>query len=666
MNLSNLSGLGSSLMMVSLAVAVWSVLAYTVGLKRRDERMLTSARAAVLGQAFLLTLAIFILWAQFAGSDFANRYVAEHSSTDLSLGYRLSALWAGNEGSMMLWVWVLSLYSAVIAFQPGEEGRNMAPYVNLILQGIGLFFVFILNFVSFPFATLNPVPAEGMGLNPLLQDPGMVIHPPTLYLGYVGFSVPFAYAMAALWLRRADDTWIKVTRRWTLIAWLFLSIGIIFGGQWAYVVLGWGGYWGWDPVENASLLPWLTGTAFFHSVMIQERRGMLKGWNVGLIIGTFILTIFGTFLTRSGVLASVHAFGDSTLGAWFFAFMGAILAASLYLAIDRIPLLKGDNQFEAVVSKESSFLLNNLILVGLTFAVFFGTVFPLISEWVRGVKVTVGTPYFNTIAAPIGTLLILLVGICPLIPWKKASLRNLAQNFAYPLAVGLVTAALLFWQDVRNVPALIAFSVCAFVLATVALEFVRGVRVRLKTTGENLAEAVWHLVSRNRRRWGGYVVHVAIILMTIGIVGSTVYQQTKMYTVQPGQTMTVGNYAVTYTGLRQMGQGRTNVVFADLGVARKGTQLGLLRAQKEFHPGSDQPTTRVGILGSYREDLYVILNGWEQDQTANFKVVVNPLVTWIWIGWYVLAAGTIFAAWPARRPAFAVRTRTSTALAQAD
>lgn len=319
-----------------------------------------------------------------------------------------------------------------------------------------------------------------------------------------------------------------------------------------------------------------------------------------------------------------------------------------------------------MVSKESSFLLNNLILVGMAFAVFFGTVFPLISEWVRGVKVTVGTPYFNAIAAPIGTMLILLIGICPLIPWKKASLRNLAQNFACPLAVGVAAAGLLFWANVRRPVAVLAFSVCAFVLATVALEFIRGVRVRLRTTSENLLEAVWHLVSRNRRRWGGYLVHIAIILMTIGIVGSTSFQQTNMYTAQPGQTMTVGDYAVTYTGLRQQSQGRTGIVYADLGVARKGSQLGLLRAQKEFHPGSDQPTTRVGILGGYREDLYVILNGWEEDQTANFKLVVNPLIAWLWIGWYVLAAGTVFAAWPARRPAFVAQAQTHPAMAHAD
>ncbi|MCL5677248.1 MAG: cytochrome c biogenesis protein CcsA, partial [Firmicutes bacterium] len=371
--------LGTILMALGLLLNIYALFAVLIGIRRGDRRFLDSGKGGIGALALVSTVGIAILAYQFLSNDFSNNYVFNHSSSDLSTFYRFSALWAGNEGSLLLWEWLLVVYAAVAAYFPHREAEDLIPYVNAVVLGINLFFMFILNFVTLPFATLNPVPAQGMGLNPLLQDPGMVIHPPTLYAGYVGFAIPFAYAMAALFTRKVSDIWIKVTRRWTLWAWLFLSVGIIFGAQWAYVVLGWGGYWAWDPVENASLLPWLTGTAFLHSVMIQERRGMLKVWNVMLIIVTFLLTVFGTFLSRSGVLASVHAFSDTTLGMWFLIFMGTTLAASLYLAFDRLPLLKEENQFESILSKESSFLLNNVLLVGSAFAVFWGTIFPLIS-----------------------------------------------------------------------------------------------------------------------------------------------------------------------------------------------------------------------------------------------------------------------------------------------
>ena len=666
MNLANLNGLGTVLLVVGFFVAFWAVAAYVVGLRTRNGSLMASGRGAVLALAFVLTMTILILWGQFIGSDFSNRYVAEHSSTDLSLGYKISGLWAGNEGSLLLWAWLLALYAAVVTFIRHEEGQELLPFVSTILSAINLFFLFIINFLSRPFVALSPVPPEGMGLNPLLQDPGMVIHPPMLYLGYVGFAVPFAFAMASLLANQRGGAWIKATRRWTLVAWLFLSIGIIFGAEWAYVVLGWGGYWGWDPVENASFLPWLTGTAFFHSMMIQERRGMLKGWNMALIIITFMLTIFGTYLTRSGVVASVHAFGDNVLGMWFLIFMLTSLAAALYLIISRRHLLREEHQFEAVVSKESSFLLNNLILVGLAFAVFFGTLYPLTSGWLTGNRVAVGPEYYNAIAAPMGTLLILLIGICPLIPWRRASVRNLMENFLYPFAVAAVITVVLFFAGIRKLPALAAFGIIAFVLATIAMEFFRGVRVRLKSGGESLPTAVWSMMSRNRRRWGGYTVHIAVTLIVLGIVGSSSYQVSKTYTVGIGQTMSLGGYTLTYKGLQQTRQGQAEVVLADLDVSHGGKAVGKLRSQKEFYPNSEEPTTRVGIRGSYKEDLYVILNGWEPDQTANFKLVINPLMAWMWIGWYILAVGMVFAAWPAGRAAAAVQHQGSAAMAQSD
>ncbi len=641
---------GSILMTIGFFINLWTIAAYIYGLRNQNQRYLDSARGGVGAMALLVTVCISILWVLFMTDNFSNNYVAGHSSSDLSPGYKFSALWAGNEGSLMLWVWVLLVYNWIVVYFPDPKGEEMIPYVGAVMSAVALFFMFILNFVSLPFAELSPAPAEGMGLNPLLQDPGMIIHPPTLYLGYVGFTVPFAFAITALLTRKVGDTWIKLTRRWTLTAWLFLSVGIIFGAQWAYTVLGWGGYWAWDPVENASLLPWLTGTAFLHSVMIQERRGMLKVWNVMLIIITFLLTVFGTFLTRSGVIASVHAFSDTKLGAWFMIFMGMTLAASLYLAFDRMHLLKEENQFEAIISKESSFLLNNLLFVGSAFAVFWGTIFPLISEAVRGVKVTVGPPFYNQVNVPIGLALILLMGLCPLIPWRKATARHLMTNFLYPAIAGVAFAVIAFALGMRSVVALIGFTICVFVIATIVLEFYRGVNARRKMTDEPVLEAFWHLVMRNRRRFGGYLIHMSMVLMVIGFTGEGVYKQEKIYTVTPGQVMAIGDYNLKYNGLAGDVRGRTEIVYADLEVSQYGRPLpGALRASKEFHPNSEQPTTVVGVKGGLKEDLFVILNGWEKDMTANFKIYVNPLVAWIWLGEYLMVAATIFAIWPERR-----------------
>ncbi len=645
-----MNGLGTVLLTLGLLLNIYALFAILIGIRRDDRRFLESGKGGLGALALVSTVAMGVLLYQFLTNDFSNNYVFNHSSSDLSAFYRFSALWAGNEGSLLLWEWLVLVYAAIAAYFPHREAEDMMPYVNAVLLAISLFFMFVLNFVTLPFATMSPVPAEGMGLNPLLQDPGMVIHPPTLYAGYVGFAVPFAFAIAALFTRQLNDTWIKVTRRWTLWGWMLLSIGIIFGAQWAYVVLGWGGYWAWDPVENASLLPWLTGTAFLHSVMIQERKGMLKVWNVMLIIVTFLLTVFGTFLSRSGVLASVHAFSDTTLGMWFLVFMGTTLAASLYLAFDRLPLLKEDNQFESVLSKESSFLLNNLLFVGSAFAVFWGTIFPLISEAVRGVKVTVGPPFFNQVNVPIGLLLIFLIGICPLIPWRKATWRSLGENFLYPFTAALVFAVVAYVAGIRKTAALLGFTSAVFVTATIVLEFYRGVRARRKMTGESVLVAFNRLVLRNRRRYGGYLVHLAIVLMIIGITGSSAYQVEKVYTVKPGQVMGIGNYQLRYDGLGETARGRVGILYADLVVTEKGyTYPGVLRATKEFHPNMDQPTTRVGIKGGLKEDLFVILNGWEKDMTANFKIYVNPLVAWIWIGEYLLVAATLFAIWPERR-----------------
>lgn len=647
----SMSTIGTISLTASFGVAVYALMAYVLGLTRSSKRILESGKGAVMGTALLSTVAILALTNQFLTSDFTNAYVASNSSTDLPLVYKFSAIWAGNEGSLLLWYWILAIYAGIIAWVKQREGQELVPYVVAILMGISVFFTFVLNFVTNPFA-LTPVPVtEGNGLNPLLQNVGMIIHPPTTYWGYVGFTVPFAYAMAALITKRVGDTWIKVTRRWTLIAWLMLSIGMIYGAQWAYVELGWGGYWAWDPVENASLLPWLTATAFFHSVMIQERKGMLKSWNVVLIILTFVLTIFGTFLSRSGVLASVHAFHDGTLGAWLLLFGGTSLVAALWLFFDRSHLLREENQFESLLSKESSFLANNLILVGSAFTVFWGTVFPLISEAVRGVKVTVGPPFYNQVNVPLGIILIILMGICPLIPWRKATVENLKYNFLYPFGTAIVSAVALYIYGVTKWVAIIAYASSFFVIATIVIEWFRGVRVRMRLTGEGPILSFIRLSWRNRRRFGGYLVHLGIIFMILGFTGSGAYSISVEKTINAGEMITIGDYSVQYNGLEWTDRGRVGVAYADLEVIRNGEKLpGLLRAAKEFHPGQENSISEVGVLGGLKEDLFVVLAAWDKGgEEATFKILVNPLVAWIWIGEYVLILGTVFAIWPDRR-----------------
>lgn len=646
---------GRIAMVTALVVVFYAIAAFVIGIRSRNARLIESGKGAVLGLFLLLTVAIFILVYFLMTGNFSIQYVANYTDRELPLLYKFSALWAGNEGSLLLWVWVLALMAGILAFTRRQEDTQMIPYVLAILMGIASFFVYVLVFVADPFVTLpQPLP-DGYGLNPLLQNPGMLIHPTTQYIGYVGFSVPYAYAMTALILKKAGDTWIKVTRRWTLFAWLFLSIGMIYGAQWAYVELGWGGYWAWDPVENASLLPWLTGTAFFHSVMIQERKGMLKVWNVMLIIITFILTIFGTFLVRSGVLKSVHAFSDGTLGLYFTIFMGTSLAASLWLAFDRMPTLREENQFESLLSKESSFLLNNLLLVGSAFAVFWGTVFPLVSEAVTGTKVSVGPPFYNQVNVPIGLVMVLLIGICPLIAWRKSSLENIRHNFMYPFAVAIAFAAVAYLLGIRQWLGLVPYSICVFVTATILLEVYRAVRVRMKMTGEGPVLSLGRLLARNRRRYGGYMVHLAVIIMIVGMTGIGVFKLEVEKSVKQGETIQIGSYELLYQGIQARKQGSKEVVYADLRVTRidrsgERREIGILRPEKVFHPKSEQPTTEVGILGGWKEDLFVILNGWDLEQgVTSFKVLVNPLVAWIWLGEYVLIAGTLFAMWPSRR-----------------
>lgn len=652
--------IGRIAIIAAFAMTAYCALAPILGARIGLPELQTSARRGVLVVCGLVSIASIALLYAILSHNFQLSYVYQYSSRDMSTFYLISSFWAGNQGSLLLWALVLSVFSVVVLIQTRRQNRELAPYVLSILMVVEFFFLILIVFVADPFYRTAGVPPDGFGLNPLLENPGMMFHPTTLYLGYVGFTIPFAFALAALITGRLSSQWIKSTRRWALAAWLFLGLGNLLGAQWAYLELGWGGYWAWDPVENASFMPWLVATAYLHSVMIQERRGMLKVWNMALIMATFLLIIFGTFLTRSGVLSSVHSFGQSNIGPFFLAFMGITLIACIGLVIYRLPLLRSDSELDSLVSRESSFLLNNLIFVGAAFAIFLGTIFPLISEAVRGVKITVGPPFFNTINSPIFLTLIALMGICPLIGWRRASRDNLIRNFLYPSLAAAIASVILFWAGIKQSYVLFIFFLCLFVVFTILLEVLRGTRARHRTTGRNYAAALVNLIWRNKPRYGGYVVHLGIILIAVGIVSSSVYKAEESATLAYGESMYINDYALTYEDLTSYPTATKVVVTATLSVYNgKGDKLGVVAPAKIFHQRQEQPVTEVAIRTTLREDLYVILTGWEGEM-ATFKVFVNPMVVWMWIGGGVLLVGTVVAFWPDAREKRKTLARVST------
>ncbi len=645
-----MADIGYIALFLALVASIYAAIAFVFGVRGRHPQLISSARNGLLAVCGLVSISVAALLYALVTHDFQIEYVASYTSRDLSLTYLLSALWAGNDGSLLFWAWLLSLFATVVVLQRRDIGKVLVPYAASIIMVTQAFFLILLLFVSNPFHKLASVPAEGMGLNPLLENPGMLFHPPTLLIGYVGLTIPFAFAIAALLTRRLGDEWIITIRRWTLFAWLFLGIGNLIGAWWAYVELGWGGYWMWDPVESASFMPWLVATAFLHSIMMQRRRGMLKVWNMVLIILTFSLSILGTFLTRSGVLSSVHTFAESPLlGALFLAFIGVVLFGSLGLLYYRSEELKGEAEMESLVSRESTFLLNNLLLVGATFAIFLGTFFPIISEAVRGVKITVGPPFYNQVMVPIFLALILLTGICALIGWRRASIKNLMRNFLWPLVTALIVGIILFILRIREVYALIAYPLFSFVLFTILYEWFRGTRARHRMRAENYLKAFWGLIGANRPRYGGYIVHIGIILLAIGVVGSSLYDVEMEATIMPGESMTIKNYTLTYENLDNYETESKTVVTATLSVYNEGKLIGRLTPEKYFHRSYEQAVTEVAIRSTLLEDLYVILIGWDEDDTTAFKVLVNPLVSWIWIGGVVFVIGGLIAFWPERR-----------------
>ncbi len=648
--------IGYSALLLTVVVSAFGLVAPLVAVRTGSRGWMRSAERSVYALAAASAVASAALVYALMTRDYTNEYVYSYTSNDLSWFYTLSAFWAGNSGSMLLWLVILGAFSAVVVWQNRVKNREILPYVISILMAVALFFALIMTVSrgSNPFATVpaGVFPDNGSGLNPMLENPGMVVHPVTLYLGYVGFAIPYAFAMAALITRRLGDFWIRSTRRWTIFAWIFLTIGNIMGAWWAYVTLGWGGYWAWDPVENASFMPWVTGTAFLHSVMIQEKKDMLKVWNIVLVVFTFSLTIFGTFLTRSGIISSVHSFGQSSLGPFFLGFLGLILVFSLNLLFSRLDMLKSRNELDSFVSRESTFLLNNLLLVGMAVTVLWGVLFPIISEAATGNKVTVGPPFFDQVMAPIGLVLMFITGICPLIAWRRATLANLGKNIMVPTIAAIVVLAVLIVTGMRHTYALISFTLCAFVVTTVLMEFVRGAWVRREMTGENLVKALGSLIWRNKRRYGGYIVHIGVIFLLFGVTGSYAFKQELSATITKGESIEVGGYEVTYDSFDSYDTNEKSVGRVTFTVTQGGRFLGTVAPSKEYYFAKDQPWTRVDRNVTLARDVYVSLLEYSAETgEANVDVRINPLVSWLWIGGFVMVLGGIIAIWPDKRDA---------------
>jgi cytochrome c-type biogenesis protein CcmF len=634
------------------------------------ERLADVARRAGIAAFFAVTAAVIALvWSVFT-NDFSLTYIMEHSNRALPGPYKFAALWSGQEGSLLLWCWLLATYGFVLRLRHKTDVKLFA-YAGTILAGVQLFFLAVVNFAAPPFALLRgSLPADGNGLNPLLQYPEMVIHPPMLYLGYVGFSVPFAFALGALMMRYPGEKWIKITRVWTLVTWLFLTGGIFLGMHWAYAVLGWGGYWGWDPVENASFMPWLTGTAFLHSVMMQEKKGMMKSWNVWLIFSTFLLTLLGTLLTRAGLVSSVHAFAQSSIGTWFIVFMGIVLAVCIFTYILQRDHLKGEHRLESLVSRESSFLFNNLVLLVACFVILWGTLFPILSEYVEGSKVTVGAPFYNRVAIPIGLFLLFLTGVGPLLPWRSTSLRAVRRNFILPTIALWVMVIVCFAAGVRpwkdgaldpgNFYALIAFALSASVMTAILSEFFRGAGVIARQTGKNLAASMYLLTRRSTRRYGGYIVHIAVVIVVIGLAGSAFNKNTEQELALHDK-MSVGPYTLECVGFTQDSNANYNSDYALLDVYRNGKKQFQMAPEKRVYLVSQQPQTMVAVHSVPSWDLYVVYEGTNPDTGQPIiKAFLNPLVSWIWAGVALMVLGTFIALVPSLKPASS-SSRTPTA-----
>ena len=599
------------------------------------------------------TVAALALLGLLVTGDFRVEYVAAYTSRALPLVYKLSAFWAGQAGSLLLWLWLLTVYGFLVSMSRRDE--SLAVRAAVLLAAVSVFFGLVTVAVTPPFATLAQPPADGNGLNPLLQNFGMAVHPVTLYLGYVGLAVPFAFALASLLAGRRTDEWVRRSRLWTLFSWMFLSIGILTGAQWAYVELGWGGYWGWDPVENASLLPWLTATAYLHSVMVQERRGSFRGWNFFLASLTFMLTVFGTFLTRSGVLSSVHAFSDRGIGTWFLVFMGVCVAAIFAALSQRQGVLTDDppaSEKDArvgILSRETAILVTNFLFLASTFAVFWGTLFPLISKTFGRGEVVVDPGFYNRANLPVWFLVVALLSICPILAWKNTAGQDFLSRFRWPMAGAILAVVVGFATGIRGAITSAVLAAAGLTLGSVISEMVRAVSARRRSTGEPLLAAAYGAATRDRRKFGGLTVHLAVACLAVGISGAAMGTADQTANLTVGQSMQVGGYAITYNDLTMREKPNRTIVVADLTVKQGGRVLGTLQPQKAFFKNYEEPATEVAVMGSLARDIYAILGGWSEDKSATLRIIINPLIAFLWLGGYVLTAGALWAAWPPAR-----------------
>lgn len=643
--------LGSGALIVAFALALYGIVAGLLGGRRRIPELVDSSVRAVWGMTFFIIIALLALLTAFLTHDFRLEYVFGRSSRDMPIYYVAAAIYGGQEGSLLYWAMLAGILSSIALLLHRNRERALIPYVVVTVLSVQVFLLGVLNFVASPFTLLPMTPPDGQGLNPLLRDPGMILHPPFLLGGYASFTVPFGFAMAALITGRLGADWIKAIRRWALVAWGILGVGLLFGAWWAYHVLGWGGYWGWDPVENVALLPWLTSTAFIHSVIVQERRGMLKVWNMALIVASFALSVFGTFTVRSGLISSVHSFATSPIGPWFLGYLAVVVVISVGLLVYRLPGLQSDRAIESVVSRESGFLVNNLLFTAMAFATFWGTVFPLVTELLRETKLTVGPPFYKQVNGPLLFAMMILMGIGPLLAWRRSSPGLLLRNLLWPLTAGVVSIPILYviWGSILPV---VSAAVTIFAVGTIVLEYVRGARVRRKNTGESIPVAVTQLVRRNSRRYGGYIVHLAVAIMAIGVIASNFFQVERQFTLQPGESGTIGVYELTYERLDNRITPEGQSVGALVSIAKNGKDRGSVETFRFFYKGyEDQPTARMGIKTLGLDDIYIVLDQWDENGTVGLRAFINPMVSWIWIGGGVFVFGTLTLFWPAPRPA---------------
>ncbi|MEW5939319.1 MAG: heme lyase CcmF/NrfE family subunit [Chloroflexota bacterium] len=661
--------------LIALAIAfLFSIYATVVsaygGWKNRPDCVESARNAALVVFPFLTVSVLAIVYSLYT-LDFSLAYVYDVSSKVMSPFLRVTALWGGQQGSVLFWAWIMSGFVAVVLIRKWKRDRELMPYVIAASMLTTTFFIGLVLYITNPFGRLWLVPGanelttaifqpanafpyiaeDGGGLNPLLRHFGMIGHPPTTYIGFTGFVIPFSFAIAALITGKSrSDEWIRTTRRWTLVAWIFLSIGLILGGRWAYDVLGWGGFWGWDPIENAMLMPWLTGTAFLHSVMMTEKRGMMKKWNMALIILTYSLSLFGTFITRTGVISSVHAFSKSALGPAFFIFIGVTFLGSIALMYWRWDTLASDHSLESFVSRESGFVLQNMLFLAITFAVFWGTVFPLISELVTGTKITVGPPYFKRVTGPLFFIQLILMGIAPALAWRKQAVKNLGKAIWIPFLASLVISAAWGYAHRMHPASILGLWMVTFVLATITAEFWKGVQARRSSRGENPIQALVHLIGRNHRRYGGYVIHLGVILIALGFVGDSFFKQETQGTVTPGQRLSVGDYDLQFDGMKGYeGTDGREIVEAKLTVYEQGQIVSEIMPRRDYFTVQEQPVTVPGVYATAGKDVYVMLVGWELDgdyiKNATFKIYVNSMINWVWIGGLLMILGTIVAAW---------------------